>query len=111
MVVFTIFYPYAKGKGIDMDYYLKTHLFNAKKILGKACLKSEVTKGFKEFYPNSTPFFYATARLYFESEEAFFAAYTEDVDNFLMDDIPNFTDITPIWQLDTVVGEEDHKNV
>lgn len=103
MVVFQIMYPYAENYKFDMDYYVNNHLVAAGKLLGDSCLKVEVTKGFKEFYPDTTPFFAVVARLAFESEEAFFAAYTDEVDAFLMEDIPKFTDIAPVWQLEEIV--------
>ena len=88
MVVFQIMYPYAENYKFDMDYYVNNHLVAAGKLLGDSCLKVEVTKGFKEFYPDTTPFF---------------AAFTDEVDAFLMEDIPKFTDIAPVWQLEEVV--------
>ncbi|SHE59351.1 EthD family reductase [Lactonifactor longoviformis] len=106
MVIFQIMYPYGEDRRFDIEYYLKSHLVNAKKLLGKACLKVEVTRGFKEFYQDTTPFFAFSARLVFENEETFFKAYTEDVDTFLMEDIPRFTDIAPVWQLEEIVYQE-----
>jgi len=65
--------------------------------------KAEDRAGGQEFYPDTTPFYTVVARLVFESEESFFNAYTDEVDAFLMSDIPKFTDITPVWQLEEIV--------
>lgn len=106
MITFQILYPYGKNRHFDMKYYLERHLVEAKKLLGDACLGIEVCRGFKEFYPDTSPFYAVEARIYFQSEEAFFQAFTVQVDQFLMDDIPRFTDIAPVWQLEEVIWRE-----
>ena len=106
MIIFEIMYPYAKNRDFDMEYYLGTHIVQAVRIFGDACKKVEVAKGFKEFYPDTTPFYAVVARLYFESEASFFEVYTEEADLFLMEDIPRFTEIMPVWQLEEIVYSE-----
>ena len=103
MIVFQIMYPYSENREFDMTYYLNNHLATARELLGTACLKVEIARGIKEFYPDTKPFYTVVARLVFESEESFFNAYTDEVDAFLMSDIPKFTDITPVWQLEEIV--------
>ena len=102
MIKATVFYPTGEGK-FDMDYYLKSHIPFAEKLLKPyGLVKAEVDKGLSGGEPGEAAPFVTIAHLVFNSIEAFqkgMQAHNDD----LAADIKNFTDLEPFFQISEVV--------
>ena len=91
-------YPAKDGGTFDYDYYLNTHIPLAKKLVGDALKEVRVYRGTSA--PDGSPAGIMTyASLFFESAEAFGAAFGPHAEE-IMADVPNFTNIEPNVQLD-----------
>jgi len=71
------------------------------KKLGAACKCVAVDQGMSGAAPGSRPSFIAMGHLYFDTVEAFQAAFGPHADP-IMADIPNYTDIQPTIQISEV---------
>ncbi len=101
MIKVSVFYPNREGSQFDMDYYCNQHIPMVQQTLGDACKKAAVDAGIGGGEPGSPATYVAMAHLYFDSVEAFQAAfgpYAEEI----MGDVPNFTDIQAIMQVSEV---------
>jgi len=105
MIVVTVMYPENEGATFDMDYYLSDHLKLVGDRWGDMGLKgARVLKGIAGGEPGSTAPYRVMAVVDFESLEAFQAAVGAHGEE-IFDDIPNFTNITPVMQIsDIAVG-------
>lgn len=101
MIEYGVFYPYDEGKRFDLDYYLHRHLPMVRARLGDACKGMVVKAGISGLELGSPPTYIATGHLYFESVEAYKAAFTPHLSEFRAD-IPNYTDIQPVRQISEV---------
>jgi len=98
MVKFTILYPYSEGKKFDMDYYINKHIPLCQRLIGAACKGEAIDAGLNVGEP---PVFIAIGYLFFDSMEAFQAAFPP-AQQQLTEDIANFTDINPVMQFSEV---------
>jgi uncharacterized protein (TIGR02118 family) len=98
----SVSYPFSEGKKFDMDYYVNTHFAKASELMGDAIKKIEVLQGLGGGTPGSAPTTVAIGSIYFESVEAFQNAFGPHADA-IMGDIPNFTDIEPVMQINQVM--------
>lgn len=101
MIKVTVFYPYSEGKTFDMDYYCNKHMAMVSTFLGDTLTGMTVEKGIAGIAPNSPAPYTAMGNMYFDSVEAFQKAFSQA--DQLMADIPNFTNIEPIFQISEVV--------
>lgn len=101
MIKYSVMYPNVEGKRFDMDYYCNKHIPLVRARLGDACKGVVVEGGLTGVEPGSKPTYVAIAHLYFESMEAYRAAFTPHVPEFRAD-IPNYTDIEPTRQVSEV---------
>ena len=101
MVKVSILYPNDEGKKFDMDYYLDTHMPLVQKLLGAACTKIGVDQGIAGGTPGSKAPYIAIGHLYFNSVEDFVSSFTPNA-NAIMNDLPNFTDIIPVPQVNEI---------
>jgi uncharacterized protein (TIGR02118 family) len=101
MIRVSVFYPTQNGSKFDMDYYCKSHIPMVQQKLGAACKGVAVEHGLSGATPGSRPTFVAMGHLYFDSAEAFQAAFGPHAQE-IMADIPNYTDIQPTIQLSEV---------
>ena len=100
MVRISILYPNQKGSQFDMDYYIEKHMPQS------ICLLSahpgfkgvSVEKGLEGAAPGAEPAYVAMCHFLFESVEAFMAAFLPHAPE-LQGDIPNYTDVTPVIQI------------
>jgi uncharacterized protein (TIGR02118 family) len=98
MIRVSVMYPDKKGSKFDDDYYLKTHIPLVQNRLGDALKRTEVYKPIGG--PGGAPKTYVTvAALFFDSVADFERAFGAHADEIL-GDIPNFTDIEPVVQLE-----------
>ena len=97
-----VLYPNKPGARFDMDYYLTKHMPMVDRILAPAIRKSTVEHGVGGGAPNTEAAYLVIASLYFDSPEAFGAAFGP-VAAQVQGDIPNYTDIEPIIQINEVL--------
>lgn len=102
MIKVSVFYPNTPGARFDFDYYANTHLPLVRDKLGSACQGVAADKGIAGGAPGAAPAYIAIAHLYFESVDAFNAAFGP-VANDILGDIPNYTDLTPDLQISEVL--------
>jgi uncharacterized protein (TIGR02118 family) len=101
MIKVSVFYPYREGSTFDIDYYCNSHIPMVRQKLGTACKGAAVEQGIVGATTGSPPAFIAMGHLYFDSAEAFQAAFGPHSEA-IMADIPNYTDIQPTIQISDV---------
>jgi uncharacterized protein (TIGR02118 family) len=98
-ITITVLYPNTRGSRFDLDYYLKTHMpLVEKNWRGKGLTAVKLLKAAGTPDPNTPAPYQLIAVLGFESLEAFQRA-AKDSAAAIMGDIPNFTDVTPVIQI------------
>jgi uncharacterized protein (TIGR02118 family) len=94
MIRVAILYPRDGGTFFDQDYYLDSHMALVQRKLAPFGLKKlEIENGVNEETP-----YYAIGSLQFSSLQEYEAGFAA-VGKELIDDIPNYTDISPIVQV------------
>ncbi len=101
MIKVSVFYPNEEGKRFDMDYYCKNHIPMVRQKLGDQCRAVAVEQGLGSAEPGSEPTYVAMGHLYFDSVDAFQAAFGPHAEA-IVGDIPNYTDIQPTIQISEV---------
>jgi uncharacterized protein (TIGR02118 family) len=101
MIKVSVLYPNEEGKSFDMGYYCDKHIPMVKEKLGSACKSVAVEQGLAGGQPGSPPTYIAMGHLYFDSVEAFQAAFGPHAKE-IMGDIPNYTKIQPTIQISEV---------
>jgi uncharacterized protein (TIGR02118 family) len=84
-----------------MDYYLTRHMPMVKQKLGAACKSMAVEQGIAGGAPGAPAAYVAMVHLYFDSAEAFQAAFGPHAAEIL-GDIPNYTNTQPTVQISEV---------
>ena len=99
MIKVSVLYPYEEGEVFDYKYWNTTHLSLVQELLGpKGLVKGEMEKGVSGTDPNSPPPFIAVAHLFFNSTDEVHEAFTIHI-RAIIADIPNYTNIKPIFQI------------
>ena len=94
----TVLYPNKEGGRFDFEYYTSKHVPMAARLLAGSI---EVRKGISG--PDGSPAaFVCVATIWIDSLEQFQTAITKN-GAAVMGDIPNYTNIEPIIQLDEVL--------
>lgn len=101
MIKVSVLYPDGPGSTFNMRYYLDRHIPMVRAKLGAACKSAAVEQGVGGATPGSAPAFSAMGHLYFESVEAFQAAFGPHA-GAIMGDIPNYTNVQPTIQVSEV---------
>ncbi|EFK10397.1 conserved hypothetical protein [delta proteobacterium NaphS2] len=101
MIKVSTFYPNEEGKKFNMEYYLNKHGVLLQEKLGAALKGVAVEQGLEGATPGSPATYIAMGHLYFDSVEAFQAAFGPHAES-IRGDIPNFTDIRPTVQISEV---------
>jgi len=101
MIKVSVFYANGEGKTFDIDYYCDRHMVMVREKLGAACQRMEIDAGMQGVEPGSPPLYLAMAHLFFESIEAFEAAFNPHAETILSD-VPNYTNIEPSFQISEV---------
>lgn len=101
MIKLSVLYPNNEGSKFDMDYYCSSHMPMVQEKLGAAVKGMAVEQGLRGGEPDSRPAYVAMGHLYFDSVDAFEAAFGPNAEEIL-GDIPNYTDIQPVIQLSEV---------
>jgi len=94
----TVTYPSKGDARFDFDYYLKKHIPMVCGLLGTSI---EVCKGTSPT-PDAPPAFVCVARIKIAGPEAFALAMAKHGPEIIAD-VPNYTNITPVIQIDEVL--------
>jgi uncharacterized protein (TIGR02118 family) len=95
-------YPNAQGARFDHQYYRDKHMPLVKARMGDYCKYYTVDKGLGGAVPGSPPTYVGMCHIFCDSVEAFekgFGPHAAEI----MDDIPRYTDLTPVIQFSEVV--------
>ncbi len=102
MICVSVLYPHAPGKSFDQVYYEQKHRPLVMEKLAGVITRYEILQGLSGLAPGSEPMFACTGNLYFNTVGDFqqaMAAHGAE----LQADIPNFTDIMPVFQISEAV--------
>ena len=102
MIQTSLFYPNTPGARFDYAYYLEKHLPMVKARLDAAVKKMSVDKGIVGGAPGSPAPYLVTARMTFESIQAFEQAFAPHAQE-IFGDLPNFTDLQPVMMISEVI--------
>lgn len=97
MITVSVLYPRNTGTRFDADYYVKRHVPLALARMGSAVKGVFVEIGIGGAQPEQEAPFAAAFHAFFESVEAFEAAFLPHAEE-IQADIPNYTDIAPVIQ-------------
>lgn len=97
----TVLYPWQADARFDFEYYQKKHLTQLGELYGKAVGKMEVHKGLRKG-DGSAPAFIASVTIEILSMDAFDAAGKEHLPK-LMADLPNFSNVIPVGQIEEIL--------
>lgn len=101
MIKVSVLYKNAEGCRFDMDYYCNQHVPLVRDRLGEACKGIAVDQGLGGEPGDPAPYV-AMIHLFFESPEAFQAAWEPEAESILAD-VPNYTDAEMVVQLSQVL--------
>ncbi len=104
MIRVAVLFANKPGAKFDMDYYTDKHLRWIRSKLGpRGMVRVEMDRGTSGAKPDSTPPFVAVTYLVFKSISSYRSAFT-GVEDDIMNDLKNYTDITPEVQISEIVG-------
>lgn len=96
-------YPNKPGARFDEEYYLAKHMPMVQEKMGKYGMKSwSIDKGLGGMAPGSPAEYVIQAHLLFENVEGLQAGMGTEAPAILAD-IPNYTDIQPVIQINQVL--------
>ncbi len=96
----SVLYPNHEGAKFDFEYYMSKHV---PMVAGLLKTKIEICRGIASTTGPSAPFV-CSARIQIKSADEFFAAMAT-YGAQIMSDIPNYTNIQPIVQIDELVPD------
>ncbi len=103
MIKVSVLYPNEEGKKFDMDYYTGKHMpLVHSRLDSMGLLRSEVEKGISSADPSAPAPFVAIGVLYFSTTDEVHEGFKTH-GHELIGDIPNYTDISPQFQISEVV--------
>ncbi|HEX5338377.1 MAG TPA: EthD family reductase [Gallionella sp.] len=104
MIKISILYPNNKGSRFDMRYYVETHMPLAIELLSAhpGFKGVSVERGLGGLVSGADAAHVAMCHFLFESTDDFMAAFTPHA-AVLQDDIPNYTNIEPVIEVNEVV--------
>lgn len=100
MIKVSVMYPHIEGGKFDFDYYCHSHMPLVREKLGAALKGLAVERGLST--AGAPPVYLAFGHLLFDSLEDFRAAYGPHAETFRKD-VPNYTDIPPVFQVSEVL--------
>lgn len=101
MIKVSVLYPNTEGCKFDIGYYINSHVPMVQQKVGAACKRVAVEQGLGGAAPGSPATYVVMGHLYFDSVEAFQAAFGPHAEA-IMGDIPNFTNVQPAIQISEV---------
>ena len=104
MIKISILYPNNKDSIFDLQYYTKTHMPLSIKLLSAhdGFRGVSVERGIGGGMPGTDPAFIATCHFLFDSVDNFMAAFLPHATE-LQGDMPNYTNIEPVIQINEVL--------
>jgi uncharacterized protein (TIGR02118 family) len=102
MFCVTVAYPRKDDGRFDFDYYTGKHIPMVMSRLGATGVRAEVRRGVGS-PDGSAPSFVCTASVWITSVEGLNATLAQHGQE-IMGDIPNYTNLQPIIQVDEVLG-------
>lgn len=96
-------YPQTEGARFDLDYYVNTHIPMCQKFAEGLGMVFAVDRGIGTVMPGAPAPFVAMAVVTAPSLEAL-QQYLGENGAAIMGDIPNYTDIQPVFQISEVVA-------
>lgn len=102
MFCVSVAYPGKDGGTFDFEYYTRKHVPLVARLMGANAVKAEVRKGLAS-PDGSAPTFVCLANFWIKSIPEFQATLATHGKE-IMGDIPNFTNIQPILQVDEVLA-------
>ena len=105
MIKVSVLYPQSAGACFDHAYYRDRHMPMVKDKLGSACLRYTVDQGVAGGAPGAPAPFAAMCHIYCKSLNEFQEAMAPNA-QAIMADVPNYTDIQPVFQISEVVVEQ-----
>ena len=101
MIRVDVMYPNEEGAKFDWDYYLSSHCPMVQERTADALRGFNIDQGIAGGAPGEGPTYIAVAHLQFDSVEAFQGSFGPHVAE-IMGDIPNYTPITPVIQINEI---------
>jgi uncharacterized protein (TIGR02118 family) len=101
LIKVSVFYPNTTDCKFDMNYYVNRHMPMVQQKLGAACKSMAVEGGIAGGAPGTPSRYVAMGHIYFDSTDSYLAAFTPHAPA-IMADVPNYTDIEPIFQISEV---------
>jgi uncharacterized protein (TIGR02118 family) len=101
MIKISVLYQNGDGHVFDMNYCLVRHIPLVRRLSGAALKKVEVEEGMAGLAAGSPPAYLAMGHLFFESVQAFQAAFGHHASE-ITGDIPNYTNAQPTIQISQV---------
>ena len=104
MVRISILYPRTDGSRFDVEYYTRRHMPRSIELLGRhsGYRGVVVEQGVAGAAPGSPPAYAAMCHFTFDSVESFMEAFLPHAAE-LQGDIPNYTDVQPVIQVNEVL--------
>jgi uncharacterized protein (TIGR02118 family) len=104
MVRISILYPKTASSRFDFDYYVGKHMPRSIDLLSAhpGFRGVSVEKGVGGAAPGADPTYSAMCHFLFDSAESFMAAFMPHAPE-LQGDIPNYTDVAPVIQINEVL--------
>lgn len=104
MTTLTVTYPRSEGATFDHDYYEATHLPLVTETWRDAGLKGAQALRGLAAPDGGPPAYFAIAMIRFDSPDALKAAIGSPAAGQIMSDIPNFTNVRPVVQVNAEIG-------
>lgn len=102
MIKISVMYPAGRGIHFDHRYYRDVHMPLVKDRLGDSILSYSIDKGLSGVEPDTPALYIGMCHLYSESVDVFQAAIARHGEE-LAQDIVNFTNASPVYQISEVV--------
>ena len=101
MIKVSVMYPNGKDSKFDIAYYCDKHMPMVKQKMGAALKSMAVEQGIAGGEPGAPPTYLAFGHMYFDTVEAFQAAFAPHAAE-IMGDIPNYTNTKAVLQISEV---------
>lgn len=101
MIKVSVMYPNEAGCKFDHAYYKDIHMPMVEQFMGPACLSWSADKGISGGAPGSAPTYVAMCHILCDSVESFQASFGPHT-KAIMDDVANYTNVTPLMQISEV---------
>jgi uncharacterized protein (TIGR02118 family) len=101
MIKVSVMYPNALDAKFDMAYYLDSHMPMVRNLMGALLKGMNVEQGLAGGQPGAPAPYVALGHLFFDSVDAFQAAFAQH-SGAILADIPNYTNTQPTVQISQV---------